>query len=428
MKKIIVSMLVIGLLLTTLPMVTLGEEAGNKHSVLNKYDMVIISKSCHESTVQPLIDHKNEHGVKTYFKDVNEIYKEFSGRDKPEKIKYFIKDAIETKGISYVLIVGHILQVPMRRISFYEFGSSFTAVSDLYYADVYDENGDFCSWDSNDNNLFGEYRLGEKEEGGAENIDEVDLYADVHIGRIPCLFIRDLEIIVNKIITYENGAYGADWFKKVLLLGGDTWGGNDVIEGEFVTNLIGNEMEKHGFETIKLWCSLNNLRPKNVNYQTNKGVGFISYSGHGMPSMITTERFFYFNFNLLGLHNQEKLPIVFFDACLTAKLDHIVSPFAYNIVKKANGGAIAAIGATQISYMGVDKEGLYGGSGYLNLQFFKNYEEGITVGEMFTRAQYEYINTVEEKGRYIGKDTFTLGEFILIGDPSLKVGGYDQSR
>ena len=43
--------------------------------------------------------------------------------------------------------------------------------------------------------------------------------------------------------------------------------------------------------------------------------------------------------------------------------------------------------------------------------------DGITVGEMLTQAQNDYINNV-------GKDFFTIEEFILLGDPSLKVGGY----
>jgi len=46
-----------------------------------------------------------------------------------------------------------------------------------------------------------------------------------------------------------------------------------------------------------------------------------------------------------------------------------------------------------------------------------NYEEGISVSEMFTGSQNDYIN-------YVYKDCVTLEEFILIGDPSLKTGGY----
>ena len=65
----------------------------------------------------------------------------------------------------------------------------------------------------------------------------------------------------------------------------------------------------------------------------------------------------------------------------------------------------------------VDKDGVYAGAGYLDVHFFKAYEEGITLGEMFKKAQVDYIN------KHPG-DFFTSEEFILIGDPTLMVGGY----
>jgi hypothetical protein len=72
---------------------------------------------------------------------------------------------------------------------------------------------------------------------------------------------------------------------------------------------------------------------------------------------------------------------------------------------KNNGGAIASIGATRVSYRN------------LGAFFFSKYEEGISISQMFTQAQIDCINS-------IGKDYFTLEEFILLGDPSLKIGGY----
>jgi len=391
----------------------------------DEYDMVIISKNIFKSTLEPLIEHKNFHGVKTYFKDVKEIYRQYSGRDRQEQIKYFIKDAIETKNISYVLIVGHILHVPMRKITDrgIRLEDDYVQLSvDLYYSDIYDENGNFCSWDINNNNLFGEYqRLGDDYYDNVtyNNIDELDLYADVHLGRIPCLFIKDLQIVVDKIIKYENSAYASDWFKKIILVGGDT-AAIDSRWGEILTGIIGKQMEKHGFENIKLWHSKNNMRIICFNYQMSQGAGFMVYSGHGGTIGLQGDwPFAYFNHNLLGLRNKEKLPIVFFHACLTANPDLLVSPFAYNIVKKANGGAIAAIGATSLEYIGQnlttaepEREGAY-----LTVKFFENYEPQITVGEMLTNAQNDYLDD-------LFRDPMTIGEFILIGDPSLKVGGY----
>ena len=121
--------------------------------------------------------------------------------------------------------------------------------TDLYYSDFYDDKGDFCSWDSNNNNIFGEFNW---DDG---NIDEVDLYADVYIGRIPCSNNFDLKIIIKKIINYENNAYGSDWFNRILLLGGDTFPNHGIIEGEYVTSRIAEEM--NGFNPIFLWTSEN---------------------------------------------------------------------------------------------------------------------------------------------------------------------------
>ena len=145
------------------------------------------------------------------------------------------------------------------------------------------------------------------------------------------------------------------------------------------------------------------------------------------------------------IRNDFRLPIIFFDACLTAKLDFNISDLkdyyslpvtifnllprnrysnsdffsclTWSFLKEENGGCIASIGATRPAYTYVDKYGVYAGAGYLDVHFFKAYEEGVTVGEMLTQSQMDYIN-------YVGKDFFTIEEFMLVGDSSLRVGGY----
>jgi len=72
----------------------------------DEYDMVIITPAKWESKLQALVDHKNDMGVVTTVKTVEDIYAEFDGRDEPEDIKLFIKDAIENWGIDYVLLFG----------------------------------------------------------------------------------------------------------------------------------------------------------------------------------------------------------------------------------------------------------------------------------------------------------------------------------
>ena len=76
------------------------------------------------------------------------------------------------------------------------------------------------------------------------------------------------------------------------------------------------------------------------------------------------------------------------------------------------GGSIASIGATRTAFGGVDS-----GAGKMSIEFFNNYKNSATLGQMMTKAQIGYIIDVPD-------DEFTVQEFILLGDPSLKIGGH----
>jgi hypothetical protein len=404
--------------------------------------MVVIAPRRFSVGVQPLIKHKNNQNVRTVLKTTEDIYKEFQGRDTAEKIKYFIKDAIEKWDISYVMLVGNINKLPIRTTHFRIYHYMYLRIlCDLYYADIYDKYNNFCSWDANNNNRFGECI-------NFIDLDGVDLYPDVNVGRIPCSNLLELSTVVNKIIKYEKRTDGKNWFKNLILCGGDTHPGYNGYEGEITNNVVAQNMP--GFRHITLWTSDNTFNAQSINKEINSGAGFLQYSGHGFETGISTHppndnRWINYDFyHLYGLLNRFKLPIVFFDACLTAGLDytlgdfkqyipiqlivnlinrfnflrsHLFPCFTWYFVKKPLGGAIATIGASRIAYTEVDQGQVWGGSGYLAVQFFKSYEEKTTVSEMLTQAQNLYINNLFE-------DYMTIEEFLLIGDPSLRVGGY----
>jgi len=371
----------------------------------DEFDMVIIAPSQFSSVLQPLIDHKNIYGLRTFLMTTEEIYIEYEGRDNAEKIKYFIKNLIESYNIQYVLIVGSIDLVPIRKSAAKWPGAFNQILTDLYYADIYDENGSFCSWDSNNNDIFGEYE-NKFYEG---MIDFVDLYSDIGIGRLPCKDNKEVELCVDKIITYETQTYDQDWFDRIILMGGNTfpddfpYADQGVIEGEVVTEQIAQIMQNHGFTSIKLWASMNNYKPISINQEIKKGAGFVSYSGHGNERAIVTynpennRAIWYRNIYLLGLLNQNKLPILFIEACSTAALDYNIFGFkipcfAWSMIKHPYGGAIATIGSTQLIFTMVSEDGAEWGAGFLNVNFFKAYEPGITLSQMLIDAQNDCIS------------------------------------
>ena len=129
------------------------------------YDMVIIAPEHFSNSLLPLIDHKNSVGVETFVKTTEEIYEEYIGRDEAEQIKYCILDFIETYNIQYVLLIGDIETLPIRKTEVNHIWPSNDLIqiddiiTDLYYADIYDEFGNFSSWDSNNDGIFSEYYL-----------------------------------------------------------------------------------------------------------------------------------------------------------------------------------------------------------------------------------------------------------------------------
>jgi len=422
------------------------------------YDLLIITPAEFSENIQPLLNHKENYTMKTTMMLLEDIYSICPGRDMIEQIKYCIKQAIEEWDIHYVLLIGDVKKLPIRKT--YASWWEPDLLSDLYYADVYNASYEFCSWDANENNLFGEIELNGVFPPDMENVDDVDLYPDVHLGRLACSTPEEVDHIVQRIITYETWTYDQIWFKRIVLAGGDTFppamGALPFIyEGEIATEKVAQQLPD--FKHIKLWASCRNLNALTFNWAISKGAGFVSYSGHGFehgwgtyhPNSIRRKiglyQPLYYTPFLKFLKNQQKLPIVFFDACLTAKLDFNITDldeyypslirlllmvtnmeydpseffpcFAWSFLTQENGGAIATVGATRTAYTMVDKDGVYGGAGYLNVHFFKAYEEGIHLGEMLTTTQNDYISNV-------GHDFFTIEEFLLLGDPSLMVGGY----
>lgn len=410
----------------------------------SEYSLVIIGPSDFTSNIQPLVNHKTSYGVSTKLVSLDDIYssKYFPtiGKDDGEQIKYFIKDALEQWGTKYILLFGSIYKIPIRTTWI----RSRTVLTDLYYSDLYFSDKSFCSWDSNNNGYYGEYWHEN------ETDDDLDLYPDIYVGRLPCDTKEEVEIVVDKIMQYEQQTYGKEWFNRIILIGGDTHPGYGVNEGEFTIGIIENLMQS--FIPIKLLTSDNTFKPKNLNDAINNGAGFVCYAGHGFENGMGTYKpngntlQFYFSPNIIFLKNNYKLPVIFFDACLTAKLDFVLQDllnykdyrifdllakifnfdtqiklpvFAWCFVKHKGGGAIATIGATRVAYGMVDQTGVHGGAGYLALKFFESYENGTSLGEMYVTAQINFLKEIPYR------DVFTVEEFILLGDPSLKLGGYN---
>jgi len=233
----------------------------NPFPLTSAYDLVIITPSSFSDALQPFIDHKNSYGVETFIKNTEEIYDEYDGIDEAEQIKYFIKDAIETLDIKYVLLVGGLKStiygkpkdnanigssgwhVPVRYSNVRASGDP-GFISDLYYADIYKEGGEFDNWDSDGDGILAEWYAIEGTYDAEEFPEDIIDYApDVAVGRLACSDAKEVTDLVNKIISYETTTYGQDWFKKMVAYSGDgfldqfdlniQWDTSEITDGEY---------------------------------------------------------------------------------------------------------------------------------------------------------------------------------------------------
>jgi hypothetical protein len=432
------------------------------------YTFIVITPAQFMEELTSLVSHKESHGITTRIVTLEDIsigtYFPATGRDAAEQIKYFIKNAKETWGTAYVLLVGgkDIMPVRFTRTCFFDENFSELYVyypSDLYYADLYFSNGSFCSWDSNNDGLFAD-----KNKTGC--LDDVDLAPDVYVGRILSNTESEVITVVDKIINYENNTAGQAWFNNLIVCGADDARsmvletilpfllgriGFPVFEGEFLGNTAAKILP--GFSAKKIYGS-GLLRPSvkgltitNINNAINEGAGFLMFNGHGSPDYAISTNFpfmkriwlplphQYFSSDVDVLTNGYKLPVALFGGCNCGDFNASQSPIAWKFVAHENGGAIASFACTAGAVMilgSLCKETLHG---HMLMRIFASYAEGTDrVGALWSDSITNYLNDQDaldlgdafsmQNWRHTLSNHYVLEQWTLFGDPTLKIGGY----
>ena len=296
--------------------ITYTKPSSNIFPENSAYDLVIIAPSKFSNALQPLIDHKNNVGIRTILKTTEDIYQEYNGRDKPEQIKYFIKDALEQWGIKYVLLVGGLKSmvygkprdncnagirdwyVPVRYTNLYDSpryplsGEDIHdpgVLSDLYYADIYREGGEFESWDHNNDGIFAAWG-----KPGVENDTGLDFYPDVALSRLACRSVDEVKVVVDKIINYEStSAESKPWFKKMIVVSGDgfldqqdlniKWDTSGLPDGEYTiyAQSMNPQGERGPIDTIHI--TLDKTKQTNITFNHDDHLNPALQNGYPAP-------------------------------------------------------------------------------------------------------------------------------------------------
>lgn len=467
-------------------MVTYKEPKTIPFPATTTYDLVVIAPSVFADDLKPLVTHKEVKGVKTLLKTTEDIYSGYPGVDKPEQIKYFIKEAIESWNITYVLLVGGMKSmffgkpkddrnqgskswyVPVRYTNLRDSGKLYDPgyVSDLYYADIYDGDGNFSSWDSDDDGIFAKWDM-------SPGRDIIDLYPDVYVGRLACRNRLEVKLQVYRITTYESSLCPSSWFNTMVLIGGDTF--NDVDSTNYYEGEVENQKALDymtGFNPVKIWCSNRDTGglvpvPKDIIKTVSSGCGFLFFAGHGSPERWNTYWCEAFGeerakglwyYHMPFFYNWKKLPVCVVGGCHNSQFNitafgtlldrdnskhtwcygsFIPKCWSWWLTSKIGGGAIATIGNTGLGYGKPGETGDLDGDnitepdciealgGFIETEFFKAYgvDDVEILGETWGQAVATYLKVFPGMDYIL--DCKTVQQWALLGDPSLRIGGYE---
>jgi hypothetical protein len=398
----------------------------------DEYELLIIAPEEFISTLQRLVDHKNDMGITTKLTSLNDIPS--VGIDEQESIKYYIKDAIESWGIDYLLLVGAGYEgeelFPNRYAWIPSGGYEQYFPSDLYYADIYDGTGGFSTWDDDGDGKYAEYNSPTD-----NDMDAVDIYPDVRLGRLPANTVTEVDIVIDKIIYYKEHNKMTN---EIVQVGGDTFPGDaeGIYEGEFANEAVMDVLP--GYTTTQLWASNNQLTKSNIAAGFRSMPDFVDFSGHGSPQSWATHAcddestwlppeaalspywgWLYVDVDIFNVNNAKKFPVVFHNACSNNKYSKAKQSLSWKVLSKNGGGGIAAFGASGIGYGSHGSHEVERLFGWMEVNTHEQIMTNKILGMVWENCVTNYYNTFHSS--IDDGDYKTLLEYSMFADPTVAI-------
>jgi hypothetical protein len=426
----------------------------------NPYELLIVTPQAFLDPIRRLAEWKTSTGIPAGLLVLEEVDRMCEGRDEQEKIKRCLALYQQKSGIRYAMLVGDGDQFPIRwtmaDIVGPTVGDTAFYPADLYYADLYKADGSFDDWDSNGNNYFGE--IGGEIRSGLLNIDKADLNPDIAVGRVPVSTFEEAGIYTEKVILYETLAYPSDWARRLLAISSGGYLADDCRRQEEMLALV-----PENWEITRLYYEGNpcqntaELTAENIVGELNKGVGLVSFLGHGNMDLwadaVTVKDF-------ARVENAKQLPVIFSGGCGTAaftayppggpyedvngvhhtggeageifsgtptppaplqKTDNLDGIMEFTLVQSENGVVL---------YLGAVTGAQFPEMFDVNKFFFEGIiQDGPRAGDAWNYAirKYYQVHTFEKEYDHadwtVLADFHQVWKFMLFGDPSLRIGG-----
>jgi len=245
---------------------------------------------------------------------------------------------------------------------------------------------------------------------------------DIGIGRLPVSSIEEAEIVINKIISYNDPAAAGTWRNEICFIGDDEDGNLHMRQADQLATKVGDLHP--GFKINKIYLDAYNQVEgatgyrypdvnRAINDQINRGALIVNYTGHGGPTGLALEQILTMN-DIFSWTNISALPLIMTATCefsrydeYDSKQDQEITSAGEEVLLSPTGGSAGLFTTTRLVYAGpnfVLNEKFY------DIVFSKDEnQENYRLGDIIA---YSKNNT----GAGINKRNFSL-----LGDPSMKL-------
>ena len=306
-------------------------------------EFIIITSPEFRSPADRLAAFRQSQGMSTVVTDVNQIYNEFAG-GLPDitAIRDYLRYAYNnwTQRPRYVLLFGQ---------GSYDYKGLLGSKSSYVPTWQSPESRDDIDTYSTDD-FFAKF--------GAGNA------LSLVLGRISSRSVAEAEVVVDKLIRYDNGSVRDSWKLRIAYVGDDSWtpdredGTQHSADAEALAELhTPNLFEKKKIYIAEYPTEFSAQgRRKPGAYQAiidniNQGLLIFNFAGHGNPEQLAHENIFNVQTSIPQLANSDRLAVFFLATCNFSQFD---DPVKYTggelLINKPDGGAIAVVSATRKVY------------------------------------------------------------------------------
>ena len=242
--------------------------------------MLIISDPSFIADLEPLILWKRQSGIEV------EVITLAQAGGNAAGISAAISARYQSTGLSYVLLVGDLAQIPSP--------TAFTGKSDPTYGFV----------------------LGD------------DTYPEVIVGRLSAENTTHVQTQVSKIVQYEKAQLPSAHLSHFLAMASDQGPGDDNEYDWEHERLMRTKLSAYTYSTAnELYDGsqgeldpAGNPTPANVSSVINQGIGLLNYTGHGSATSFGTSGFS--NTQINQLQNDGMLPFIWSVGCVNGEFDN----------------------------------------------------------------------------------------------------------